>query len=165
MFGGAAGMGWLRLLVVAATVSPPDTTTTVPDLRTGTYSEWGRLTDSGQWTANCASTQMPASAARYYRLDLGTPGRFAGGTLPIKIELTSYPSASTFLLAGTDPASATLLHFGSSAPRTVVSGNPYGLGSGSYLLEVATSQVFNPTASNNLISLVGVCIHQAWHRL
>ena len=54
-----------------------------------------------------------------------------------------------FLLQGSEPASATLLHFGSSAPRTVVSGNTYGLGSGSYLLEMATAQAFDPTASNN----------------
>ena len=128
---------------------PTIPTNCIEDLRTGAYSKWGRFTARGQWTANCASTQMATSAARYYRLDVGTPGRFAGGVLPIKIELTATPSASMFLLEGSDPARATLLHFGSPASQTIVSGNTYDLPPGTYLFEVATSQAFDPGASNN----------------
>ena len=116
---------------------------------TSDQADWGRIVHSGRWTPGCASTQMPASAARYYRLDVTTPGRFAGGNLPVKIELTSDPAASMFMLAGSDPATATLMRFGSPAERTIVSGNTYGVPLGSYLIEVATSQPFVAGASNS----------------
>ena len=110
---------------------------------------WGRIVHRGTWTTSCASIQMPVSAARYYGLFVSTPGRFDGGNLPVKIEFASDPAASVFLLAGSDPATATLLHFGPSAEGTVVSGNTYGLPFGTYLIEVATSQPFDAGASNN----------------
>ena len=110
---------------------------------------WGRIVHSGRWTPGCASIQTPASAARYYRLDVTTPGRFAGGNLPVKIELTSDPAASMYMLAGSDPNTARLMRFGSPADRSIVSGSTYGLPLGSYLIEVATSQPFVAGASNN----------------
>ena len=125
---------------------------------------WGRIVHSGRWTPGCASTQMPASAARYYRLDVITPGRFAGGNLPIKIELTSDPAASMFMLEGSDPATARLMRFGSSAERTIVSGNTYGLPFGSYIIEVATSQPFDAGASNNFSLAVQLPSGSEQHR-
>ena len=125
---------------------------------------WGRIVHSGTWTSGCASTQMPASAAKYYRLDVITPGRFADGNLPVKIELTSDPAASMFMLAGSDPATARLMRFGSSAERTIVSGNTYGLPFGSYIIEVATSQPFDAGANNNLSLAVQLPSGSEQHR-
>ena len=109
---------------------------------------WGRITHRGEWTTRCPSIQMPASAAKYYRLYVTTPGRFAGGNLPIKFELGSDPLGSMFLLAGTDPSTATLMRFGSSAERTLVPGNTYGLPVGSYLIEVMTSEPLDASGTN-----------------
>ena len=125
---------------------------------------WGRIVHSGRWTPGCASIQTPASAARYYRLDVTTPGRFAGGNLPVKIELTSDPAASMYMLAGSDPNTARLMRFGSSADRSIVSGNTYGLPLGSYLIEVATSQPLVAGASNNFSLAVQLPSGSEQHR-
>ena len=121
----------------------------IEDLVTALQPVWGRITATGTWGAGCASTQQPSSAAKYYRLYVTTPGGYAQGNLPIKIELTSDPTARMFLHAGTAPTTARLLRFGTSAERTVSSGNVYGLSFGSYIIEVATSQPYDDGSTNS----------------
>ena len=166
-----------KLITIIATCPAGDTTApdgacvargTRPTVAAGCVTPdqagWGRIVHSGSWTPECASTQMPASAAKYYRLDVRTPGRFDGGNLPVKIELASDPAASMFMLEGSDPATARLISFGPSAERTIVSGNTYGLPLGSYIIEVATSQPFNAGAGNNFSLAVQLPAGSEQHR-
>ena len=120
----------------------------IEDLVTSSRPRWGKVEDANKWAARCPSIQSPSSAAKYYRVGISTPGRFAGGTLPVIFDLSSDPAASIYVYVGSTPATARLLRFGSSLERDIKLGNTYGLPSGAYIVEVATSGAYVDSDAN-----------------